>query len=100
MVVNKTGRAGGAPRTWELPQHACQCHCLAQKDIPDYDANDPHVGLVHRIDKDTSGLLEVTKTPDARPISVFGSSTRPPNAVYRALVWGNVEQDEGTIIGR
>ncbi|MBO6256360.1 MAG: RluA family pseudouridine synthase, partial [Bacteroidaceae bacterium] len=31
-----------------------------------YDANDVHVGLVHRIDKDTSGLLVVAKTPDAK----------------------------------
>ena len=36
------------------------------KDNPDYDANDPHVGLVHRIDKDTSGLLVIAKTPDAK----------------------------------
>ena len=35
------------------------------KDNPKYDPNDPQVGLVHRIDKDTSGLLVVAKTPDA-----------------------------------
>ena len=36
------------------------------KDNPDYDADDPRMGLVHRIDKDTSGLLVVAKTPDAK----------------------------------
>ena len=36
------------------------------KDVPDYDPNDPEVGLVHRIDKDTSGLLVVAKTPLAK----------------------------------
>ena len=69
------------------------------KDNPDYDANDPHVGLVHRIDKDTSGLLVVAKTPDAKTIlgnQFFHKTTRRR---YRALVWGNVEQDEGTVTG-
>ena len=36
------------------------------RNIPDYDVNDPRMGLVHRIDKDTSGLLVVAKTPDAK----------------------------------
>lgn len=36
------------------------------RDVPSYDPNDPQVGLVHRIDKDTSGLLVVAKTPDAK----------------------------------
>ena len=35
------------------------------RDVPTYNPNDPQVGLVHRIDKDTSGLLVVAKTPDA-----------------------------------
>mgnify|MGYP002647924085 CR=1 FL=1 len=69
------------------------------KDIPDYDANDPHVGLVHRIDKDTSGLLVIAKTPDAKTnlgIQFFNKTTKRK---YRALVWGVMEQDEGTIVG-
>ncbi len=36
------------------------------RDSADYDVNDPRLGLVHRIDKDTSGLLVVAKTPDAK----------------------------------
>lgn len=36
------------------------------RNVPTYDPNDPQVGLVHRIDKDTSGLLVVAKTPDAK----------------------------------
>lgn len=67
------------------------------KDVPDYDANDPHVGLVHRIDKDTSGLLVVAKTPDAKTnlgLQFFHKTTK---RTYNALVWGNMEQDEGTI---
>ena len=69
------------------------------KDNPDYDANDPHVGLVHRIDKDTSGLLVIAKTPDAKTnlgVQFFNKTTKRR---YRALVWGIVDQDEGTIVG-
>ena len=69
------------------------------KDNPDYDANDPHVGLVHRIDKDTSGLLVIAKTPDAKTnlgIQFFNKTTKRR---YRALVWGIVDQDEGTVVG-
>ncbi|MDR0977077.1 MAG: RluA family pseudouridine synthase [Prevotellaceae bacterium] len=69
------------------------------KDIPDYDANDPHVGLVHRIDKDTSGLLVVAKTPEAKTdlgLQFFNKTTRRR---YQALVWGIVEADEGTVTG-
>jgi 23S rRNA pseudouridine1911/1915/1917 synthase len=69
------------------------------KDIPDYDANDPHVGLVHRIDKDTSGLLVVAKTPEAKTnlgLQFFNKTTRRR---YQALVWGIIDEDEGTITG-
>lgn len=69
------------------------------KDLPSYDPNDPEVGLVHRIDKDTSGLLLVAKTPDAkRKLSVqfFNKTTRRS---YNALVWGHFAEDEGRIEG-
>lgn len=62
-----------------------------------YDPNDPAVGLVHRIDKDTSGLLVVAKTPDAKTnlgLQFFHKTTK---RTYNALVWGNMEQDEGII---
>lgn len=69
------------------------------RDNPDYDPNDPGVGLVHRIDKDTSGLLVVAKTPDAKTklgVQFFNKTTRRR---YNALVWGNLENDEGRIEG-
>lgn len=49
------------------------------KDNPDYDPNDPTVGLVHRIDKDTSGLLVVAKKRRfQKRIWANSSSTKPP----------------------
>ncbi|MDR1004494.1 MAG: RluA family pseudouridine synthase [Prevotellaceae bacterium] len=68
------------------------------RDVPDYDSNDPHVGLVHRIDKETSGLLVIAKTPEAKTnlgLQFFLKTTRRR---YRALVWGTVEDDMGTVI--
>ena len=66
---------------------------------PDYDPNDPAVGLVHRIDKDTSGLLVAAKTPDAKTslgVQFFNKTT---HRSYNALVWGNFVEDEGRIEG-
>ncbi len=69
------------------------------KDNPRYDPNDPQVGLVHRIDKDTSGLLVVAKTPDAKTHLGLQFYNKTTKRKYNALVWGTVEQDNGTIVG-
>ncbi len=64
-----------------------------------FDANNPEVGLVHRIDKDTSGLIVVAKTPEAKTSlgsQFFNKTTR---RTYNALVWGNFTEDEGRIEG-
>ncbi len=69
------------------------------KDNPNYDVSDPRLGLVHRIDKDTSGLLVVAKTPEAKTdlgSQFFNKTTRRE---YNALVWGDYDKDKGTIIG-
>jgi|TARA_B110000037_G_scaffold82591_1_gene98296 23S rRNA pseudouridine1911/1915/1917 synthase len=56
-------------------------------------------GLVHRIDKDTSGLLVVAKTEYAMAHLSKQFYDRTTERRYIALVWGNVEEDEGTIEG-
>lgn len=69
------------------------------KDNPDYDVKDPRMGLVHRIDKDTSGLLVVAKTPDAKTDlgrQFFNKTTRRE---YRAVVWGCPNPPKGRIEG-
>lgn len=68
------------------------------KDNPDYDVNDPRMGLVHRIDKDTSGLLVVAKTPDAKTNLGKQFYNKTTRREYNALVWGTTEP-EGTIVG-
>jgi len=56
-------------------------------------------GLVHRIDKDTSGLLVVAKTENAMTHLTQQFFHKTSEREYVALVWGNVEDDEGTIEG-
>lgn len=56
-------------------------------------------GLVHRIDKDTSGLLVVAKTELAMASLASQFFNRTTDRLYLALVWGSVEEEEGTITG-
>ena len=56
-------------------------------------------GLVHRIDKDTSGLLVVAKTENAMAHLSNQFAEKTSEREYTAIVWGNVDEDEGTIEG-
>ncbi|TDP59467.1 RluA family pseudouridine synthase [Flavobacterium dankookense] len=56
-------------------------------------------GLVHRIDKNTSGLLVVAKTEAAMTHLAKQFEDKSSDREYIALVWGNVKEDEGTIEG-
>ena len=67
------------------------------RDNPDYDPNSPQVGLVHRIDKDTSGLLVVAKTPDAKTCLGKQFYEKTTKRAYQALVWGVPDPAEGTV---
>lgn len=57
------------------------------------------VGLVHRIDKDTSGLLVIAKNEYALSFLAKQFFDRKTKRLYWAFVWGNLDQDEGTISG-
>lgn len=69
------------------------------KDNSDYDVNDPRLGLVHRIDKDTSGLLVVAKTPDAKTNLGKQFFNKTTKREYVAVVWGQPDPSEGTVVG-
>jgi 23S rRNA pseudouridine1911/1915/1917 synthase len=58
----------------------------------------PRFGLVHRIDKNTSGLLVLAKTDKAMRHLAKQFFDHSVKREYRALVWGDVENDKGTII--
>ena len=69
------------------------------KDNPDYDVNDPRMGLVHRIDKDTSGLLVIAKTPHAKTHLGKQFFDKTTKRLYVAVVWGEMEDEIGRIEG-
>ncbi len=61
--------------------------------------SDMRAGLVHRIDKNTSGLLVVAKNERAHTHLAKQFFDHTIRRRYVAMVWGNIAEDEGTIIG-
>lgn len=57
----------------------------------------PRFGLVHRIDKNTTGLIVLAKTPEAASHLAKQFFNHTVERKYMALVWGDVQEDEGTI---
>jgi 23S rRNA pseudouridine1911/1915/1917 synthase len=99
MVINKPAGLVVHPGCGNYTGTLVNAIAWHLKDNPAYDPNDPGVGLVHRIDKDTSGLLVVAKTPEAKTHlgkQFFDKTTRRE---YNALVWGRFDESEGRIEG-
>jgi 23S rRNA pseudouridine1911/1915/1917 synthase len=66
-------------------------------------ASVPRAGIVHRLDKDTSGLIVVAKTLTAQTSLVRQLQARTMGRTYTALAWGSVRSAKGVIdapIGR
>ncbi|GHT66900.1 pseudouridine synthase [Bacteroidia bacterium] len=69
------------------------------QDLPLFKTGDMRAGLVHRIDKNTSGLLVVAKTPAAHCHLAKQFFDHSVQRRYVALVWGTPDPQEGTIVG-
>lgn len=68
------------------------------KNLPETDTpNRP--GLVHRLDKNTTGIMVIAKTEQALAHLGKQFHDRTTERRYHALVWGDVKEDEGTIEG-
>ncbi|MBQ8270070.1 MAG: RluA family pseudouridine synthase [Bacteroidaceae bacterium] len=99
MVVNKP--AGlvvhpGCGNTHGTLINAVAWHLRNNKN---FDANDPQVGLVHRIDKNTSGLLVVAKTAAAKAHLGMQFFKKTTKRTYNAVVWGALKEENGTVVG-
>lgn len=99
LVVNKP--AGLVVHPGHGNYHGTLVNALAYhfKDNPDYDVNDPRLGLVHRIDKDTSGLLVIAKTPEAKTFLGKQFHDKTTKREYVAMIWGEFADKQGTITG-
>ncbi|MDD4033629.1 MAG: RluA family pseudouridine synthase, partial [Bacteroidales bacterium] len=76
--------------------HALSWHL---KDLPLFKTGELRPGLVHRIDKDTSGLLVIAKTEHAMMHLAKQFFDHSTDRRYIAIVWGNLPDQEGTITG-
>ena len=67
------------------------------KDLPEMEENEGRPGLVHRIDKETSGLLVIAKTNKAMDSLAKQFKNHSIERKYQALIWGTPKEVEGTI---
>lgn len=99
MVVNKPPGIVVHPGHGNWQGTLLNAIAFHMKDHADYNADDPSVGLVHRIDKDTSGLLVIAKTPHAKAHLGKQFFNKTTKRKYVAIVWGSVENEQGRIEG-
>ena len=99
MVVNKQPNLVVHPGFGNFDGTLLNAIAWHLKDDPHFDANDPRIGLVHRIDKDTSGLILIAKNENAKAKLALQFFNKTTERTYNALVWGVVKENEGTIIG-
>lgn len=99
MVVNKAAGMVVHPGAGNFSGTLINAVAWHLRDLKTFDANDPAVGLVHRIDKDTSGLLVVAKTAEAKTSLGRQFYNKTTHRAYNALVWGHLDEDSGRIEG-
>ncbi len=99
IVINKTPGLVVHPGFGNFEGTLLNALAWHMKDHPNFDVNNPNIGLVHRIDKDTSGLLLIAKNEDAKTKLGKQFFDKTTHRRYVALVGGAIEKDEGTIIG-
>lgn len=99
MIINKPAgivvHPGSGNRSGTLVNGVA--YYLKEEDPKISEDNLPRFGLVHRIDKNTSGLLVIAKTPKAMTHLAKQFFNHTVHRRYLALVWGDLD-DEGTII--
>jgi len=99
MVVNKPAGLVVHPGHGNYSGTLVNALAYRFQDLPLFNSEDPRPGLVHRIDKDTSGLLVVAKTERAKSHLASQFFHKTSKRRYQALVWGCPKEEEGTITG-
>lgn len=99
MVVNKPAGMVVHPSYGHYRGTLVNALAWHLKDNPLFKENDPRPGLVHRIDKDTSGLLVIAKTEKAKNHLASQFFHKTSERKYVAVCWGNLDTETGTIIG-
>lgn len=97
MVVNKAAGMVVHPAYQNWSGTLVNALAYHFQNLPEMKGNDGRPGLVHRIDKDTSGLLVVAKTEKAMTGLAKQFFDHSIERTYNALVWGAPEEESGTI---
>lgn len=104
MIINKPANLAVHPGVG-IPNgtlvNAVAWHLQEQLDqLPVKEGNEPNrAGIVHRIDKDTTGLMVIAKNEYAMQHLASQFFHHTIERRYWAIVWGDPEQDSGTVIG-
>ena len=99
IIVDKDPRMVGHPGFGNWDKTLVNALAFHFSKDPNYNSDLDRVGLVHRIDKDTSGLLVIAKTEYALSFLAKQFFDRTTKRLYWAFVWGNVKDDQGTVTG-
>ena len=99
MVVNKSPGMVVHPGHGHYTGTLVNALAYHLKDLPLYKSDEIRPGLVHRIDKDTSGIIVIAKTEIALNILAKQFFNHTVERTYNALVWGNLDKDEDKISG-
>jgi 23S rRNA pseudouridine1911/1915/1917 synthase len=99
VVVNKQAGLVVHPGHGNYSGTLVNALAFRYKDLPLYGGDDPRPGLVHRIDKNTTGLLVVAKTELAKNHLAMQFYNKTTKRRYNAIVWGNLKENEGTVEG-
>jgi RluA family pseudouridine synthase len=75
----------------------CPRVIFAKNSISRVCACDPRVGIVHRLDRETSGVILVAKTEEAFAFYQEQFKGREVKKIYQGIVWGSMKEDIGTI---
>ena len=97
MVVNKPAGMVVHPGHGNYSGTLINALIYRLENLPNNNSERP--GLVHRIDKDTSGLLVIAKTEQAMTHLSLQFAEKTSEREYIAIVWGNIIEEEGTVEG-
>ena len=98
LIVNKEAGMVVHPGFGNVDGTLVNAIAFHVKNLPNMGEED-RPGLVHRLDKNTSGVLVIAKTELAMTDLAKKFAERNLNRKYIALVWGNLKEDQGTITG-
>jgi 23S rRNA pseudouridine1911/1915/1917 synthase len=99
MVVNKPSGMVVHPAQGNWSGTLVNALVYHFQNLPEMKGNEGRPGLVHRIDKDTSGLLVIAKAEEAMTALAAQFYRHSIERTYVALVWGEPEEEQGTITG-